>query len=98
MSIRYEWFTAACVGVEYVEPGQTVDGSEPVDGPFHDEYVAEDGALVLSGDEATVLHGTPDQLRALLNRALAALPDPADDEAERALDEDADAYFDRGRP
>jgi hypothetical protein len=40
-----------------------------------DRHVDYGGALLLSVDECVVLQGSPDELRTLLNRALAALPD-----------------------
>lgn len=75
MSTRYEWFHAASTAVEYIPPGHDVDsGDQSPPWDADGEYSTGDlSAIVLSGDEATVLHGTVSELRDLAQRILAAL-------------------------
>lgn len=83
MSIRFEWFSADSTTASYVGPGRYVtDGELASPDEVGAEYAtdADQHAIVLADDEATVLTGTVGELRGLLQRALAAL-----DAAEPAL-------------
>lgn len=81
MTVRYEWHSAEHTRVGYVPPMHFPDGEEATEEDraaaaegYEVEGMTQTGALVLSSDEAAVIEGTPDELRALLLRALAALP------------------------
>lgn len=74
MSVRYEWFDAQSTFPVYRAPGTDVTDGTPADDDTGDEYAVDRGAVVFFGDEAAVLHGTPEELRALLTRALETLP------------------------
>lgn len=77
MSVHYEWINARTASVTYVPPRHYVDGS-PIhvdDEPsaYHYDNATDVGAIVLSSDDAVVIEGTRDQLRALAERMLAAI-------------------------
>lgn len=75
MSVRYEWISATYCRVEWVPDGYDVrTGAPPDDDSDPDQITTYGGALLLAGDEVTVLAGTPDEVRAVLQRALDALP------------------------
>lgn len=65
MSMRTEWFAASYTSVKVVGPDTKV-------GEFNVD--PENYAVVIANDEVAVLEGTPDQLRAMLQKALNALP------------------------
>lgn len=66
MSVRYEWFDAGMLGVDGVTGGGLVGEHEVDDGKF---------ALVLSGDECTVLQGTQAELQYAVDRMQRAVND-----------------------
>ena len=78
MSVRYEWMHLP--NVEYVPPGYDVSESEVLpEEDWSDETTAEDGALLVSADECTVITGDPQQLADWAVRALEAVRTGADD-------------------
>lgn len=81
MSTRYESASATDTRPAYLPPMHFFDGEAAsdedraaVDAGYAVENLSETGALVLSHNEATVIQGTPEQLRALALRMLAVLP------------------------
>lgn len=86
MSIRYEWATANDTAPSYLPPlhyadgeAATIEDQRAIAAGYVMDQMSETGALVLSHGEATVIEGSPAELRALLLRALATLPAEASD-------------------
>jgi len=71
MSVRYEFIAAGCAATEVVHAGVEL-GYDTVTSPL---------ALLVAGDEVTVIEGSGEELQELLNRALdqvrAATGDPS---------------------
>ena len=66
MSVRIEWMSATSTQIEIIAPGEDWIGAEHQE---PDQYV-----LAISGDECTAIEGDVDDLKALANRILDALP------------------------
>lgn len=65
MGVHVEWVDAESANVGYAQPGE-----------IEDAYGTENErpALVLHGDDAVVIEGTPAELRALVERMMQQLP------------------------
>ncbi|PWJ23294.1 hypothetical protein ATK17_3787 [Branchiibius hedensis] len=60
MSVRYEFIAAGCAATEVVHAGVEL-GYDTVTSPL---------ALLVAGDEVTVIEGSGEELQALLTRAM----------------------------
>lgn len=76
MGIHVEWVDAATTRVAFVPPGEVED-------PYGTEN--DRHALVLVGDDAVVIEGTPGELQALVERMLRQLSRAAPDTASSSM-------------
>lgn len=77
MSRRYEWHHAAATTFAVLPPHHDVYSGLAANEYTSDEHNTDDlWAVLFEADESTVLHGTVEELRDLLTRALAGLPEP----------------------
>lgn len=66
MSVHVEWLNADGASVDLVLPHHFLDG-EPAD-LDEEQSTGEDYCIVLGGDDAVAIHGSPMELRALVEQ------------------------------